>query len=287
MLPSPSDLRYFVEVCHTLNLSRASEKLGVSQPSLSASIKRLEFRVGTLLFFRNKNGVAITQAGKRLLARTEQLLQLWESLKSESLASHTKIQGNFILGCHPTIALHVLTAFLPTLLKTYPKLEIQLKHDLSRKILEGVVNLSIDIGLVVNPIHHPDLIIKRLQNDKITFWRKTGTQTLLSSEHVVLICDPDLIQTQWLLKRVQKELPLHYRVLTSNNLEVIAHLTAQGCGIGILPTYAVNSNYADVLETLPNSPSYSDEICLVYRHENRTVKALEEIIKTIKHCVSI
>ena len=285
MVASPNDLIYFVELSNTLNFSRASERIGISQPSLSIAIKRLEQAIGTDLFIRSKNGVILTQAGKRLLSHTKQLLQLWDTVKSESLASHHEVQGCFTLGCHPSIALYSLSKFLPNLLLKYPTLEIQLKHDLSRKILEGIINLSIDVGIIVNPIRHPDLIIQKLYNDKVTFWHtenlKEAHQPMYSGD-AVIICDPDLMQTQWLLKRIHREGIKYRRMVTSSSLEVIANLTANGSGIGILPASVALSAYANMLKPIPKMPVYQDEICLVYRHENRSIKAVQAIIQSIK-----
>ncbi len=52
MIPSPHELTYFIELAHTLNFSRASERLGISQPSLSNAIKRLEQTIGVEVFIR-------------------------------------------------------------------------------------------------------------------------------------------------------------------------------------------------------------------------------------------
>jgi LysR family transcriptional regulator, cell division regulator len=289
MIPSPHELIYFIELANTLNFSRASERIGISQPSLSSAIKRLERTIGTELFIRGKNGVVLTQAGKRLLSHSKQLLQLWDTVKSESLASHHEVQGSILLGCHPSVALYSLHRFLPTLFSKYPKLEIQLKHDLSRKIVEGIINLSIDIGIIVNPVKHDDLIIKKLYDDKVTLWHTTdanNTNQNIHSGDVVIICDPELTQTQWLLKRLHK-VGVHYRrLIASNNLEVIANLTAHGAGIGILPTSVARSNYLSKLKPLPKMPSYHDEICLAYRHENRDIKAVQVIVNAIKKSIT-
>lgn len=67
MIPSVAELTYFLEVSNSLNLSRASERLGISQPSLSLAIKRLEQTIGTSLFLRHKHGVSLTQAGKQAI----------------------------------------------------------------------------------------------------------------------------------------------------------------------------------------------------------------------------
>ncbi len=286
MIASPNDLTYFIEVSNTLNFSRTARRIGISQPSLSLAIKRLEQAIGTELFIRSKNGVTLTKAGKRLLSHAKQLLQLWDSVKMESLASHYEIQGNFTLGVHPSVALYTLSSFLPKLLMDYPKLEIQLKHDLSRKISEEIINLSIDIGLIVNPIKHPDLIIHKLYDDKVTFWHaaEKNANQRIDSDEAVLILNPDLIQTQWLLKRIHRQGKKYNRIVTSNNLEVIANLTANGGGIGIMPTSVALSAYPHKLTPVPKMPHYHDEICLVYRHENRSIKAVQAIVSSIKTC---
>lgn len=286
MIASPNDLIYFIEIANTLNFSHTAKRIGISQPSLSLAMKRLEQTIGTELFIRGKRGVVLTKAGKRLLLHAKQLLQLWDSVKAESIASHYEIQGNFTLGVHPSVALSTLSSFLPKLLMDYPKLEIQLIHDLSRKISEGIINLSIDIGLVVNPIKHPDLIIHKLYDDKVTFWHAAEKNILqqIDSGVAVLIFDPDLIQTQWLLKRIHRQGIKYKRVITSNNLEVIANLTANGCGIGIIPTCVAVSAYPTKLIPVSKMPYYHDEICLVYRHENRNIKAVQTIISSIKAC---
>src|SRR5262245_60235637 len=159
MLASSAELTYFLEVANTLNVSRAAEKLGISQPSLSLAIKRLEESLGTTLFIRHKQGVSLTQSGKQLLVHARQLLQYWEKTRSEVLASEQKIQGYYTLGCPSTIAIYLVSKFLGGLLERYPKLEIHLQNDISRTITQQVINLSLDMGIVVNPQRHPDLII--------------------------------------------------------------------------------------------------------------------------------
>jgi len=285
MLPSAAELEYFLEVSNTLNLSRASERLGISQPSLSLAVKRLEQSVGTPLFIRHKQGVTLTPAGKQLVLHARQLLQYWENTKSQALASQQEVQGYFTLGCHSTIAIHTVSGFLADLLEKHPKLELHLKHDISRKITEQVINLSIDIGIVVNPLKHPDLIIRKLCEDEVTFWVGEGKREIqnIHSKQAIILCEPDLTQTQSLLKKCKKAGIGSERLMTMNSLEVIASLTTAGCGIGILPTRVVKSLYPDKLKRIPKAPVYSDEVCLVYRNENRNVEAIQVIVNIIKN----
>ncbi len=283
---SQTELTYFIEVANTLNLSRASERLGIAQPSLSVAMQRLEESIGAPLLIRHKRGVTLTQAGRQLLAHAKQLRQLWDEVKARAVASHQDVQGNFVLGCHPSLGLRYLAQFLPELLSRYAKLEVQLQHDISRKITEGVINLSIDIGIVVNPIKHPDLIMQKLTEDEVTLWHapELGTANqCLQSGKAVLICDDELMQTDWLIKRLHKKGLKYSRIITSKNLEVIANLTLHGAGVGILPRSVAAAMGANKLQAVAKMPVYTDEIYLIYRSENREIKAVAAIVKAIKN----
>lgn len=287
-MPSPSDIRYFMEVASTGNLSRAAERIGITQPSLTLSIQRLEHAIGTPLLIRSKKGVSVTQAGKQLLTRGKDLLQQWENLRSHALSSTNEVQGHYNIGCHSSIALYSAPHFVADLLESNPKLEIKLTHDLSRKIAERVITMEIDIGIVVNPVKHPDLVIKKLCSDEVTFWTgrsKHSVQDFKSGE-AVLISDMDITQSQSLLKQLKKSGGIGFkRILTTSSLETITELVASGAGIGIIPSRVVmameHSSHIKRLQKIPNAPVFKDEIYLVYRVENRNIQSIQVIAKAI------
>jgi DNA-binding transcriptional LysR family regulator len=276
-----NDLIYFIELTKTLNFSRAAERCGITQPSLSAAIKRLETFVDAELFIRDKHKVLLTQAGKSLLEHSKQLLELWRAAKASCLHSKNEVQGSITLGCHLSLALYFLPTILPKLITAYPELEINLKHDLSRKISEGIINFSIDIGIVVNPIKHPDLVIKKLFSDQVACWHSENLKVKHGNENII-ICDPELNQTQSILKKLHSSGIKYKRIIENNNLEMIANLTAAGMGIGILPSRVMTSLHSKGVKMLDQTPLFNDEICLVYRHENKNTKAVKEVAAQIR-----
>lgn len=283
MMPSPTDLTYFMEVALTSNVSRASERLGISQPSLTLAIQRLEQAVGAPLFIRSKKGVTLTQAGRQLLSHSRDLAQRWDMVRSRALASHTEIQGCYTVGCHASVALYSLPGFVASLLEAHPRLEIRLAHDLSRRVAERVVQLEVDVGIVVNPMKHPDLVIRKLADDEVTLFVGEGkrkTQDIRSGE-AVLLCDPDLLQTQHLLQKLKKAGVRHGRVLASSSLEVIAELAASGAGVAILPSRVAGMAQRRGLRKVPKAPVFLDEICLIYRMENKNVRSIQAIAEQI------
>ena len=284
MLPSPTDLHYFLEAANTQNFSRAAERLGITQPSLSLAIQRLEADLGEKVFLRSKRGVTLTQGGKLLLIQTRNLLEVWNGVRADARGSMQTIKGSYILGCHPSVALYSLSLFLPKVLVAHPDLQVDLVHDLSRKITEGVVTSRIDLGIVVNPQRHPDLLIKKLADDDVGFWVRDGKKQEGFSDRGgkghILIYDPELIQSQVLLKKAVKSGFNPTRIIKSRSLEVVAELTASGCGIGVLPSRVAERSSKKIIP-LAGAPFYRDEICLVMRVENKSVAAMRCLAEAV------
>ncbi len=288
MAPNFTDITYFIEVAQTKNISRAAERLGITQPSLSSAVKRLEDSLGVILFIRGRTGVQLTKAGKELLGRGRFLLLNWEQLRADINKKETGVSGQYVIGCHPSVALYSLSHFLPQLVQQYPELEIKLTHDLSRKITEGVISFEIDFGIVVNPVRHPDLVIHQLCTDDVLFWaafKPSSTQNL-DSESGVLVCDLNLIQVQKMINDLQKKAQGFKRIIQSSDLEVITELTASGVGVGILPKRVATRISAQKLRPLDDClPVFKDKICLIYRADAQKTYGSRIIIDEIKSSV--
>jgi len=285
ILPDANDLIYFSETAITENLSRASERLGITQPALSISIQRLERSIGSSLFIRTKKGVHLTQAGKFLYAQSRNLIQQWQQVRTKAIASTELIQGQYTLGCHPSVALYTLPLLLPKILEAHPGIEIRLEHALSRRIVESVISMEIDLGIVINPIRNPNLVIRKLADDEVCFWVGEGNSQIQNpqSGNAVLICDLELVQTQALLKKLKVAGIKYGRVLHTASLELITELTLSGAGIGIIPSRVANPKKNKGLRKLSKSPVFRDEISLIYRVENRAVKTIQLFSETLSH----
>jgi DNA-binding transcriptional LysR family regulator len=277
MIPAPSDLVYFQEISQTLNLSRAAERLGVSQPSLSLAMQRLENGVGASLFLRSKKGVALTPAGRTLLAKVRPLLQSWEEIRAKAISTHSEMKGTYQIGCHASVGLYTFPQISAELMQQYPELELQFHHDLSRKVTESVISVRSDLGIVVNPVKHPDLVIKKICEDQVTFWQAKDKNFVPG----VIICDTDLHQTQELLRKLKRSGHEFNRRIQSASLELIAELTASGAGVGLLPTRVALRASKDLVR-VKNMPVFKDEIAVIYRAENRSVKAIQVLTESIE-----
>ena len=270
------DIKYFIVLKDTLNITRASEIIGITQPTMSYAIKRLENELKSELITRQKNGVKLTKFGEEFYKRAKRLEILWE--ESQKILSHDTedITGEFSFGVHPSVAIYFMDSVLSSVHKSFPKLDIKLDHGLSREMTTKVINWEIDFGIVINPLEHPDLVIRELNKDLVTLF---ATKKTLSRSSSKLIFDPELAQSQFILKKVNKNIN-YDGFIHSGNLEVVAKLASQHLGYGLLPTKVANQ-YPN-LQVVPDAPSFKDRLCLVYRKEKHQNSVSQEIIKLIR-----
>ncbi len=266
------DIKYFMTVSETLNMTRASEIIGISQPALSYAVKRLENKLGGQLLIRLKNGLQLTKLGEEFQKRSHRLLYEWEQAQNLAHPESGLVQGSYTIAVHPSVALYTLEFFLPQLQTDFPGLDFNFIHGLSREMAEKVISWEADFGIIVNPIEHPDLVISKLGTDEVTIFYAENTQNKI-------ICDKNLAQSQYILKKIHETINFN-GMLSSSNLEVAAKLTSIGLGYGILPT-RVASQYKQ-LKKLHNAPVFKDEICLVYRPEKHNNLVSKKIIQAIK-----
>jgi LysR family transcriptional regulator, cell division regulator len=268
--PNPWDLRYFQEVAATQNLSRAAERLGIGQPALSLSLKRLEDQLGVSLFLRQNRGLKLTDAGARLLKECNRLLLHWEAVVSEARKSQSELVGQYSLGCHPSVGLYALNPLIKNIYEEYSGIEIKLVHGLSRVLTEQVISGKIDFAFVVNPTRHPDLVIHELAKDEVSFWKTSGAQS------DVLLYNPDLFQSQTLLKKLKEK--TFRRTILSESLEVLAILARSGAGVAILPDRVVGALCPE-LKKMAGFPTYQDHIAFIYRSDLRKTASAKAVIQ--------
>jgi LysR family transcriptional regulator, cell division regulator len=270
------DFKYFLEVAQTKNISRASERIGITQPTLTQAIQRLEHSIGTKLLIRSKKGVELTAAGHKFHSQIQTLIASWDNIKRTTQESQTTVTGVLRLGCHVSVALYSLHHFLPKIYKKYSGVDIVLEHDLSRKIVDSIIHYRLDLGIVVNPTKHPDLVITKLCTDTVGIWSAPNAEP-------VLIYDPQLIQSQTILRKLrQKKSAQAYRTIETSSLEVATSLAMRGVGTAILPARVVQEHAPQKLKLMKDMPTFTDEICVVYRQENKGLKLIEAFINEIK-----
>ena len=275
MLATSTEIEYFVEVYQTRHISKAAIRLGVAQPTLTLSLQKLEGKLAVKLFHRTKQGVVPTEQGTIFYRKSLVLLECWSEIYKGIHKSTSEISGRFMVGCHQSVGAYTLTKLLNQLEKHAPCIEIELVHDFSRKIIEGVISYNIDLGFVVNPIRHPDLVLKKLGEDKVLFWKKRGLTQLPEK----IFADRNLNQIQDILGKTHSRHFKGWNLISTPSLELIRTLTLSGQGIGILPERVAKADGADLVPFDFSLPTYEDKIFLAYRKDVLSSKAGRELIR--------
>lgn len=275
MLATPTEIEYFIEVYQTRHVSKAAIRLGVTQPTLTLSLQRLEEKLGAKLFHRTKQGVVATEQGTLFYKKAHGLMDSWNDLHHDLGQSMDTIQGHFKIGCHQSVGAYTLPPFLESLNKEAPGIEIDLVHDFSRKITERVVSYDIDLGFVVNPVRHPDLVLKKMGEDRVLFWRARNIETLPKK----IFADANLVQIQSILGKTHAKEFQDWKLVNSNSLELIRTLTLSGQGIGILPERVAKADGADLVPYDSKLPIFEDKIFVAYRKDVLSNRAGRELVR--------
>lgn len=140
-------LKTFVAVAKERSITRAAERVHLSQPAVSAQIKALEDALGLTLFDRTARGMTLTTEGERLLLKAEQILAAHQDLMDEATRIKGKLTGKLRLGAGSNSNNEAIGRLLTVLSERSPEVEVVLKHGASVEILAGLRNGTLDAGL--------------------------------------------------------------------------------------------------------------------------------------------
>ena len=171
----------------------------------------------------------------------------------------------------------MLPDFLPRVQRDFPEIEFDLVHDFSRNITASVIEGRLHAALAINPVPHPDLVLRPLLRDEVSFWVNSKRH----DEHT-LIYDPQLLQSQELLRRLQKQKKTFKKFWTTSNLEVLRSLVSSGMGVGILPARVAQLDSKLVPLSPKKMPIFEDRLYLVYRPETRESHISRIVIDRMK-----
>lgn len=144
------DLRAVVTLAERLHFGKAAEDLSITQPSLSAAVKKVEEVLGERLFERTSRHVSLTPAGQRAVQRIRSVLEEMSEI-SRPAAQKNLLSGRFRLGLVPTIGPYYAPGFLAPLRESYPKLELVLTEALTETLLQMLRQRILDAAIVCLP----------------------------------------------------------------------------------------------------------------------------------------
>jgi DNA-binding transcriptional LysR family regulator len=148
-------LRSFVAVAEFGHLTRAAERLHISQPAVSAHVKALEEELGLELFERRSNGMLLTAAGRHLIGQAQALLDAAQALRNDARAIKGEVGGIARVGTLSDPAFIKVAELMNAAVERYPSIEIQLHHEVTGAAFEKVRDGALDASYYYGGLSHP------------------------------------------------------------------------------------------------------------------------------------
>jgi DNA-binding transcriptional LysR family regulator len=149
-------LEAFIEVARQESVTRAAEALVISQPALTARIKRLEEELHAQLFLRTSNGMRLTEEGRAFLPYAERTLDTIAQGRNHLDDVRRGSIGELAIAAAPGISTYILPPLLSRFASEYPNVELTVHADRVEAVLEMVLQENAHLGLV-RALKHPEI----------------------------------------------------------------------------------------------------------------------------------
>lgn len=235
-------LRAFATVAELGHLTRAAERLHISQPALSGQIKALESRLDLKLFDRAPNGMVLTHAGRQLLPRARAALAAADEFRQAAMRMSGEVAGVLRVGTVSDPESVRLGRLLAAALREHPRLELAVSHQVSGEALERVREGRLDASFFFGDRPEPDIAAVELR--RIAYRVATPaawSHHLPSGDWAALaavpwVLTPRISTYHSLLTRLFESngLALPARFVEADDESVITNLVVSGVGASLL-----------------------------------------------------
>jgi len=279
----------FIEVARLSSFSRAAEKRFRTQPAISSQIRSLEEEVGAKLLDRSGGKVSVTASGKLFLKFAEELLESRKAMLTAVGETERVPRGEIVVGANEGTCLHILPEVFAEFKKQYPDVNISITRSDYAKILESVIDNSVDFGVVSLPVNDNRLTIVLIHRDDLVIitppkhpLAKMKSATIAETAVYPLIV-PKGGHTRDALENLFYERKLKPRyTMELDSSELLKRFVAADAGIGFIARSNVLEDVrANVLATIPISDAViRRDLALVFRKDKALSRAALAFIDT-------
>ncbi len=241
------DLKYLVAIADTGHFGKAAQRCFVSQPTLSAQLKKLEQYLGVQLVERQPNNIKLTQVGAQVVARSRHMLQEGEEILELARASADPLTGKLRIALIPTIGPYLLPRITQKIRKALPKMGLMLYEHQTDALLKRLLEGELDLGILALPVPDDGLRTRVLYEENFLLAvpdehplakRSRIKVEDLQDQTVLLLEDGHCLRDHALevCSRVEIREAENFR---ATSLETLRQMVVAGLGVTLLPQLAV------------------------------------------------
>ncbi len=287
------DLRYLVAVADTRHFGQAAARCFVSQPTLSAQLKKLETSLGVQLIERQPRRVSLTETGQAIVQRARRILEASDEIVTLAQSRSDPLAGRLRVAMLPTIGPYLLPIVAPRLRKALPRLELLLYEYQTVPMLEKLHAGEVDVGILALPVDLDGLTERKLYDEAFVVAvpsahrlakRERVKPAELDGETLLLLEDGHCLRDQALAVCSRGSVHEH-QDFRATSLETLRQMVAAGSGVTLLPELAARGAYAVArgISIVPfTKPTPNRHIGAVWRRSTARLDAIEGVCKVIE-----
>jgi LysR family hydrogen peroxide-inducible transcriptional activator len=286
-----TELKYIVAVANERHFGRAAQRCFVSQPSLSASVKKLEEELGVQIFERRRGDVLLTEIGEQVIAQAQRALGEAERVKLIAKQARNPLKGVLRLGVIHTVAPYLLPELVVALKSIAPQLTLDIEENLTANLDQMLKGGVIDAAVVALPYEASGIEITPLYDEEFRVivpakhpWsrRKVVAADALRGENLLLLNIGHCFRDQ-VLDACHEFVRTPAPGKQGNSLETIRNMVASGMGISVMPATALTRKYSNPLVKAVDfaEPKPSRQIVLACRQGFPRHAVIEVIVRAI------
>ena len=241
--PTIRQLRYFIAVANTAQISRAAMELNVSQSAVTTAVKQLEETVGAQLLHRHASGVALTYEGNIFLDHAHRIMAaLDEAVRSPSRL-RDDVKGKLRLAMTYTVAGYFIPPYIERFVRAFPGVDLQLTEASRNAIEDGLVSGTFDLAVMLtsNIVNQEGISYDTLLQSRRRLWLPSQHPLLASSSvslqdvarepYIMLTVDEasNTAQRYWNRNSLRPQ-----TIFRTSSVEAVRSMVANGMGVTIL-----------------------------------------------------
>lgn len=253
---SLKQLRFFAAIAETGSFRQAADRLGVTQPALTAQIASLEASIGLQLFERSRRGAALSPEGRELLGNAHRVLEEFRGFTDRAATLSGGAVVTYRTGVPPTLGPYLLPHILPPLHRRYAGLRLYVRESSTRELEEGLRSGRHDFiftplpvadrQLTVMPLFREPLRLVMSNDHRLARKAKINREDLFAEE--ILSIEEQHQYHRQVAQLCERLGATVLRDFEGTSLDTLRHMVVMGTGMAFLPSLYVASEIHDQSE---------------------------------------
>lgn len=286
-------LEYIVALDKTRHFVRAAEMCGVTQPTLSAMIQKLEDELDCRIFDRSSHPIVPTEIGVAIIQQAQVVLFNVNQLKENVLVQRGTVAGNLSLAIIPTVAPYLLPGIISLFRSDYPEISLKISEMRTETIIEKLHTAEIDMAILSTPLEDPKILevplyyekfIAYIAPDEPMYAQEEVSTNEMPLDHLWVLEEGHCLRNQIFNFCENKT---HTSTYEAGSIDTLVKIVDRNGGYTVIPELHVDLLSETQRQNLRKivRPEATREIALVIRHDYVREGMMNAVANTVKKII--